>query len=107
MRSGQFTIALTAAAMVALTAGTAAAQEVVKIGMSFAMTGAGFAAGGRQASAGATAAPRHNRRGRGRDADAATPAAAGGFAAASALERRTRALGAYTGRSRAISASIF
>ena len=34
MRSGQFTIALMAAAMVALTAGTAAAQETVKIGMS-------------------------------------------------------------------------
>src|SRR5438128_6170009 len=53
MRSKQFTIALTAAAMVALTAGTAAAQETVKIGMSFAMTGAGFAAAGRQANAGA------------------------------------------------------
>src|SRR5262249_6507330 len=57
--------------------------------------------------AGAPAAPRHARRGRTRAADAATPAAAGGFAAASALERRTRALGAHTGCSRAISASIF
>src|SRR5262249_30251516 len=53
MRSRQFTLALTAAAMVALTAGTAAAQEGVKIGMSFAMTRAGFAAAGRQASPGA------------------------------------------------------
>src|SRR6516164_9834489 len=53
MRCGQFTIALATAAAVALSAGAAAAQEVVKIGMSFAMTGAGFAAAGRQASAGA------------------------------------------------------
>src|SRR5262252_2967913 len=53
MRLSQFTIALTTAATVALSAGAAAAQEVVKIGMSFAMTGAGFAAAGRQASAGA------------------------------------------------------
>src|SRR5262249_48599256 len=60
MRSGQFTIALTAAAMVALTGGAAAAQEVVKIGMSFAMTGAGFAAAGRQASAGARLYVQHH-----------------------------------------------
>src|SRR5262245_43727040 len=60
MRPRQFTIALTAAAMVALTAGTAAAQEVVKIGMSFAMTGAGFAAAGRQASAGARLYMQHH-----------------------------------------------
>src|SRR5262252_10098221 len=56
MRCSQFTIALATAATaaaVALSAGAAAAQEVVKIGMSFAMTGAGFAAAGRQASAGA------------------------------------------------------
>src|SRR5258708_14642819 len=53
MRLSQFMIALTTAATVALSAGAAAAQEVVKIGMSFAMTGAGFAAAGRQASAGA------------------------------------------------------
>jgi branched-chain amino acid transport system substrate-binding protein len=60
MRPKQFTIALTAAAMVALTAGTAAAQETVKIGMSFAMTGAGFAAAGRQASAGARLYVQHH-----------------------------------------------
>src|ERR1700752_5330910 len=53
MRLSQFTIAPTTAATGALSAGAAAAQEVVKIGMSFAMTGAGFAAAGRQASAGA------------------------------------------------------
>jgi branched-chain amino acid transport system substrate-binding protein len=53
MRLSQFMIALTTAATVALSVGAAAAQEVVKIGMSFAMTGAGFAAAGRQASAGA------------------------------------------------------
>ena len=53
MRLSQFMIALTTAATVALSAGAAAAQEVVKIGMSFAMTGAGFNAAGRQASAGA------------------------------------------------------
>src|SRR3979411_2246870 len=47
------TIALVATGMVALAARAAAAQEVVKIGMSFAMTGAGFNAAGRQASAGA------------------------------------------------------
>src|SRR6516165_3128262 len=53
MRCTQFMIALATAATLALTAGAVAAQEVVKIGMSFAMTGAGFAAAGRQASAGA------------------------------------------------------
>ena len=53
MRLSQFMIALTTAATVALSAGAAAAQEVVKIGMSFAMTGAGFNAAGRQAAAGA------------------------------------------------------
>src|SRR3984893_9190439 len=47
------TIALVATGMVALAASAAAAQEVVKIGMSFAMTGAGFNAAGRQAAAGA------------------------------------------------------
>jgi branched-chain amino acid transport system substrate-binding protein len=49
---GRLTIAL-AAGLAACTAGSAAAQEVVKIGMSFAMTGAGFNAAGRQANAGA------------------------------------------------------
>src|SRR5258705_3116881 len=47
------TIVLAATATVALAASGAAAQDVVKIGMSFAMTGAGFNAAGRQASAGA------------------------------------------------------
>jgi branched-chain amino acid transport system substrate-binding protein len=50
MRRRQFTFALVAAA---LASSGASAQEVVKIGMSFSMTGAGFAAAGRQASAGA------------------------------------------------------
>jgi branched-chain amino acid transport system substrate-binding protein len=49
---GPLAIAL-AAGLAACTAGGAAAQEVVKIGMSFAMTGAGFNAAGRQANAGA------------------------------------------------------
>src|SRR5258708_24249239 len=53
MRLSGFVSALTTAATVGPSAGAAAAQEVVKIGMSFAMTGAGFAAAGRQASAGA------------------------------------------------------
>ena len=53
MRRRPFTVALAAASLIALAAGGAAAQEVVKIGMSFAMTGAGFAAAGRQAAAGA------------------------------------------------------
>jgi branched-chain amino acid transport system substrate-binding protein len=52
MRFGQFTIAL-AIGVAACMAGNAAAQDVIKIGMSFAMTGAGFNAAGRQASAGA------------------------------------------------------
>jgi branched-chain amino acid transport system substrate-binding protein len=59
MQRRPFTIALAAVATVALTAG-AAAQEVVKIGMSFAMTGAGFAAAGRQASAGARLYVQHH-----------------------------------------------
>jgi branched-chain amino acid transport system substrate-binding protein len=53
MRSRPVTIALAAAAVAALAAGPSVAQETVKIGMSFAMTGAGFNAAGRQASAGA------------------------------------------------------
>jgi len=53
MRRRQFTFALVAAGAVALSSGGVSAQEVVKIGMSFSMTGAGFAAAGRQASAGA------------------------------------------------------
>src|SRR5213594_123393 len=48
-----FTIAIAAAAATALAAGTVAAQDVVKVGMSFSMTGAGFNAAGRQAWAGA------------------------------------------------------
>src|SRR5262245_31019900 len=52
MRRRSFTVAV-AASLIALGAGGACAQEVVKIGMSFAMTGAGFAAAGRQAAAGA------------------------------------------------------
>jgi branched-chain amino acid transport system substrate-binding protein len=47
------TIALAATGMVALATGGAVAQDVVKIGMSFAMTGAGFNAAGRQSAAGA------------------------------------------------------
>src|SRR5215472_10946833 len=53
MRFGRFTVAVGAVCLVACTAGRAAAQDVIKIGMSFAMTGAGFNAAGRQASAGA------------------------------------------------------
>src|SRR6516165_5191206 len=53
MRSRPVTIALAAAAVAALAAGPSVVQETVKIGMSFAMTGAGFNAAGRQASAGA------------------------------------------------------
>src|SRR5262249_192076 len=64
MRSGQFTIALTAGAMAALTAGPGAGrgavEETVKIGMSFGMTGGGFAAAGRQASAGARLYVQHH-----------------------------------------------
>ena len=54
-----FTIAIAAAAT-ALSASAVAAQEVVKIGMSFSMTGAGFAAAGRQASAGARLYMQHH-----------------------------------------------
>jgi branched-chain amino acid transport system substrate-binding protein len=46
-------VAIAAALMLTASVGAAAAQEVIKIGMSFAMTGAGFNAAGRQASAGA------------------------------------------------------
>src|ERR1700720_4052376 len=46
-------IALAAAALSGFTAGPTSAQDVIKIGMSFAMTGAGFNAAGRQAAAGA------------------------------------------------------
>src|SRR5205823_4224800 len=53
MRRRPFTVALSAASLIAFAAGDASAQEVVKIGMSFAMTGAGFAAAGWQAAAGA------------------------------------------------------
>src|SRR3982074_1377750 len=49
----RLTIALAAAALSGFAAGPTAAQDVVKIGMSFAMTGAGFNAAGRQAAAGA------------------------------------------------------
>ena len=47
------TIAFAAAATVVFAVSGAVAQETVKIGMSFAMTGAGFNAAGRQAAAGA------------------------------------------------------
>jgi ABC-type sugar transport system substrate-binding protein len=47
------TAALTAALLAAAATSGAAAQDTVKIGMSFAMTGAGFNAAGRQAAAGA------------------------------------------------------
>jgi branched-chain amino acid transport system substrate-binding protein len=53
MRARQLTVALVSAGMVALASAGAAAQDVVKIGMSLAMTGAGFNAAGRQAAAGA------------------------------------------------------
>jgi len=53
MRVRQITIALASAGLVALASAGAAAQDVVKIGMSFAMTGAGFNAAGRQSAAGA------------------------------------------------------
>src|SRR5262245_39806797 len=53
MRRRPFAIAIAAAATVVLGTSAAGAQEVVKIGMSFSMTGAGFAAAGRQASAAA------------------------------------------------------
>jgi len=47
------TIALATTLLIGLATNGTAAQDVVKIGMSFAMTGAGFSAAGRQASAGA------------------------------------------------------
>ena len=47
------TIALATMILIGLATNSATAQDVVKIGMSFAMTGAGFNAAGRQASAGA------------------------------------------------------
>ena len=46
-------IALATTLLVGLATESATAQDVVKIGMSFSMTGAGFNAAGRQASAGA------------------------------------------------------
>jgi branched-chain amino acid transport system substrate-binding protein len=49
----RLTIALVTTALVGSAIGSATAQDVVKIGMSFAMTGAGFNAAGRQAAAGA------------------------------------------------------
>jgi len=49
----QITIALAAALCAVVPGGGVAAQDVVKIGMSFSMTGAGFNAAGRQAWAGA------------------------------------------------------
>jgi branched-chain amino acid transport system substrate-binding protein len=52
MRRKAFTFGLAATALM-LAAGGVAAQEVVKIGMSLSLTGAGFAAAGRQALAGA------------------------------------------------------
>jgi branched-chain amino acid transport system substrate-binding protein len=60
MRRRQFNIALAAAGIVALASGSASSQEVVKIGMSFSMTGAGFAAAGRQALAGAKLYVQHH-----------------------------------------------
>jgi branched-chain amino acid transport system substrate-binding protein len=53
MRRRQITIAFAAALAAGLAPGSIAAQDVVKIGMSFSMTGAGFNAAGRQAWAGA------------------------------------------------------
>jgi branched-chain amino acid transport system substrate-binding protein len=47
------TIALATMILIGLATNSATAQDVVKIGMSFAMTGAGFNAAGRQAAAGA------------------------------------------------------
>src|SRR5262249_61906887 len=61
----------------------------------------------RGTAAGAAATPGYDRRGRSRDADAATPAAANQFADASAVERRTRARGAGAACSRAVTAPIF
>jgi len=53
MRLRQITSTLASAGVAALISSGAFAQDVVKIGMSFAMTGAGFNAAGRQAAAGA------------------------------------------------------
>jgi branched-chain amino acid transport system substrate-binding protein len=53
MQRKQITFALVTSCLVALATDGALAQDVVKIGMSFAMTGAGFNAAGRQANAGA------------------------------------------------------
>src|SRR5262245_61308888 len=53
MRRRQITMAFAAAFAAVLAPGSIAAQDVVKIGMSFSMTGAGFNAAGRQAWAGA------------------------------------------------------
>jgi branched-chain amino acid transport system substrate-binding protein len=53
-------LTIAAAAALTLIAGPAPAQDVVKIGMSFAMTGAGFAAAGRQAWAGARLYMQHH-----------------------------------------------
>jgi branched-chain amino acid transport system substrate-binding protein len=47
------TVALATTILIGLATNSATAQDVVKIGMSFAMTGAGFNAAGRQAAAGA------------------------------------------------------
>src|SRR5262249_61883355 len=60
MRRRPFTIAIAAAATVALGTSAAAAQEGVKIGMSFSMTGAGVGAPGREASAGARLYMQHH-----------------------------------------------
>ena len=53
-------LTIAAAAALTLLAGPARAQDAVKIGMSFAMTGAGFAAAGRQAWAGARLYMQHH-----------------------------------------------
>jgi branched-chain amino acid transport system substrate-binding protein len=53
MRGRYFTAAIAAASIVALTAPNAVAQDTIKIGVSFSLTGAGFAAAGRQSLAGA------------------------------------------------------
>src|SRR5947209_12534747 len=53
MFSKRVAVAFAAGAALAFMTPAALGQEVVKIGMSFAMTGAGFNAAGRQAAAGA------------------------------------------------------
>jgi branched-chain amino acid transport system substrate-binding protein len=53
MRRKHLIIALATTALIGSEISSAIAQDVVKIGMSFAMTGAGFNAAGRQAAAGA------------------------------------------------------